>query len=133
LAWLNIGPRIFWQPAGQLNSNTVSVVPFAKYNEYHELEHAIVLDILPDRSGREWLCSNMGFYEYSADSGIVARYSAADTGCFFLPAKQFQHFYQDADGIYWIATATGLIRWDKECDKYQLFTREDGLSNNNIY
>ena len=119
LVWVNINTNIF--------------SPFTKYNHYYELAQALVLDILADRNGQEWICSNTGLYKYDAIDGITARYSSDDTGAHFLPSKDFQHLYLDGDGIYWIATVNGLIKWDKDHNKYQLFTHKDGLSNNNIY
>ncbi len=106
---------------------------FDQYNGYDELRKAIVLDVIPDRSGVKWICANSGFYQYDPMRGVVARYSPDDTGSHYLPSKDIQHFYQDTSGIYWIATANGLIRWDKTHSTHRLYSREDGLSNSNVY
>lgn len=106
---------------------------FTSYGEFAELAQALVLNISPDRQGRMWICCNKGFYRLDTVKGITERYSSSDTGTHYLPAKEFQHFYQDKDGIFWLATTKGLIRWDKEHNGVRAYTRADGLSNNNIY
>jgi ligand-binding sensor domain-containing protein len=51
--------------------------------------------------------------------GVTARYWSGGKGGFYLPADNFQHFYQDAKGIYWLATAnSGLIRWDRRKNRF---------------
>jgi two-component sensor histidine kinase/sugar lactone lactonase YvrE len=107
--------------------------PFVQYNSYDELKTATVLCILPDSTGQLWVCSNTGLYTYDTINGVTGRYSAADTGVHYLPGWEYQHFYDDGQGVFWIGTAEGLVKWNKKDHRYQLFTRADGLSNNNIY
>ncbi len=116
-----------------VNTKTLSFSPFTSYNQFTELKNTIILEILPDRNNKIWICSNTGFYVLDPVRGITERYSAADTGSHYLPAKEFQHFYQDAEGVYWLATTSGLIKWDKANGTSRLFNRQDGLSNENIY
>lgn len=119
LAWLSI-------PSLQFSN-------FTAFNQFTELAQSHVLHIAPDRLGKLWIAANKGFYLFDTAAGILERYSASDTGRFFLPAMEFQHFYQDKEGIYWLATTQGLVRWDKALATTRLFTRTDGLSSNNIY
>ncbi len=101
--------------------------------KYPELAKALVLDIIPGDGHRLWICANKGLYEFDPACGYVNRYSPADTGNCYLPSAEIQHMHIDAQGIYWIATANGLIRWDRANNTSRLYTREDGLSNSNIY
>ncbi|SFO75376.1 Two-component sensor histidine kinase, contains HisKA and HATPase domains [Chitinophaga sp. YR627] len=105
---------------------------FTKYNGYKSLAASLVIDFVDDDGGRKWICSNSGLYEYDSAKGIVARYSSADTGRYFLPVADVHHIYHDTGGIYWLAAANGLLKWDRLHHKYRLFTVADGLSNNNI-
>jgi two-component sensor histidine kinase len=119
LEWLNV------------KKNRLSA--FTQYNKYIELSRSLPLDIIPDHNGSFWICSNKGLYNYDTVKGIIARYSINDTGVNFLPAAEYQHLYQDSDGIYWLATTSGLLMWNKQNGKYRLYTRKDGMASNNIY
>ena len=115
------------------NDSTGIVSQFTQYNGFEELRQAQILYIAPDRNGQLWLCADNGFYSLDIVKGVTGRYSADDTGSHFLPASDCRHFYQDPAGTYWIATASGLIKWDKTAHSSRLYTQSDGLSNNNLY
>ncbi|MBL7690880.1 MAG: hypothetical protein JNM41_04745 [Flavipsychrobacter sp.] len=116
-----------------LDVSAGKVTPFTQYGNFPDLAKAYVLDIVPDKNGELLFCTNKGLYRYNKHSGVVARYSPLDTGRNHLPAIEVQHVHHDKDGIYWVATTSGLIRWDNSKGTTRLYTRSDGLSNNNIY
>lgn len=119
--------------------------PFRLNNGFEELSGAFILHIAPDPSGILWVCANNGFYKVDPQKGVLARYWQGGTGAFFLPAENFLHFHCDADGVFWFATANGLIRsgsailgdgsrspaWDAQSGK--LFSRANSFSNDFIY
>ncbi|AHM60532.1 integral membrane sensor hybrid histidine kinase [Flammeovirgaceae bacterium 311] len=108
--------------------------PFTRYNQFTELAQAHILYIAPDRKGALWICANTGFYTVHPEKGVTARYWSGGKGHFQLPADSYHHFYQDPQGLFWLATANaGLIRWDREQNIYRQFRRTEGLSNDNIY
>ncbi len=115
------------------NFATRRFYPFTQYNGFAGLSNALVLDIVDGDGGRKWICSNAGLYEYYPQHGILARYSSADTGSYYIPTASVQHLHRDAQGIYWLASTDGLIRWDKARGTHRVFTTEDGLSSNNLY
>ena len=80
------------------------IKPFEQYNDFHELEDALVLFIYQDRSGVIWIGSEDGLYQLDRKKGIIAGYGRNKKGQFYLPTNKFQHMYQDARGIYWLAT-----------------------------
>jgi signal transduction histidine kinase/DNA-binding response OmpR family regulator len=41
--------------------------------------------------------------------------------------------YQDEEGIYWLATVDGVIRWNKAKNEYRQLTVADGLPDNVLY
>ena len=57
--------------------------PFAGYNNFTELDHALVLDISPDRNQKLWICCNRGFYlldtlaQYGTQSNIASKVNPA--------------------------------------------------------
>lgn len=110
-----------------------NIVPISNYGSFEEVRESMVTGVINDRGGQKWILSNTGLYKYDFVNGITARYSNTDTGTHFLPAKEFHYLYQDADGVYWLATGSGLLKWEKDRNSYKLFTRKSGLSNNTIY
>lgn len=116
-----------------LNLRTRTFSAFDKMNQFPELSRTIVLDIARDENGLYRLCTNNGLYEYDQARGIVARYSTDDTGRYHLPAKEIQHSLKEQDGTYWLATTKGLVKWNKTTGQSRLFSKQDGLTNENIY
>ncbi|WP_460950436.1 hybrid sensor histidine kinase/response regulator transcription factor [Spirosoma daeguense] len=119
---------------GLVETKTGRVLPFSRYNQFPELAKSHVLYIGADRQGAIWICSTTGLYTVDPSGGITARYWSGGKGRFRLPTDSYQHFYQDAQGLFWLATANaGLIRWDRQQHSYRQFRRTEGLSNDNIY
>jgi len=107
---------------------------FDKYNNFQELAQSHIVFINNDNNGLIWICSNSGLYTLDVNEGITAHFGSNETGANYLPHDNFHHFHQDKEGIFWLASAGGgLIRWDKENNSFQQFTKVDGLSNNVIY
>ena len=128
-----------WVLGGQpglllFNAKSGELTPYTQYNQFPELAQAHILHIAPDRQGLLWICANTGLYTVDPQKGVTARYWSGGKGRSYLPAESYQHFYQDPQGIYWLATANaGLIRWDRRQGQYRQFRRSEGLSNDNIY
>ncbi len=117
-----------------VEAKTGRVLPFSQYNQFPELAQAHVLHIAADRRGIRWICAATGLYTVDPAKGVTARYWSGGKGPFKLPADSYQHFYQDPQGLFWLATAnSGLIRWDRQRNRYRQFRRTEGLSNDNIY
>ncbi|MFT5164784.1 MAG: signal transduction histidine kinase/CheY-like chemotaxis protein [Saprospiraceae bacterium] len=107
---------------------------FDEYNQFDALKDAIVLDIKEEQDGIIWLSTNAGLFTLDIEKGITERYWSGGEGQFYLPTDNVQHFFQDRDNLFWLATAgDGLIRWDKEKNESRRFTTADGLANNVIY
>ncbi|RRB07305.1 hybrid sensor histidine kinase/response regulator transcription factor [Larkinella rosea] len=110
------------------------VLPFAQYNRFKELQTAGIPFIQPDREGRIWLCASTGFYRLNFQKGILERHWSGGQGNSYLPFDNFTHFYEDSDGIFWLATnGGGLISWNSKTGKTRQFSRKAGLPNNTIY
>ncbi len=108
------------------------IKPFLKYNDYPKLEQAYILDLYQDRNGVIWVASNNGLYILDPIRGIVKGLGQQHEH--FLPAREFQHVYQDTEGIYWLATGdAGLIRWNKTSGEWTIFDKTRGFLTNNIY
>ncbi|MFK8006007.1 MAG: ATP-binding protein [Saprospiraceae bacterium] len=96
-----------------------------------------IQNMIPTKNGKVWFCSLSGLYLFDPiEEKILARYAIDEKGSNYLPSDIFYYLYEDNDGIKWIGTSDGLIRWDQNAttdSQFKLFTRNDGLSNNVIY
>ena len=117
----------------------IQTLQFHNYTIVNQLakdSFLLILDIIPDKTlpNQYWLCTDKGLFLFDEKNENVVVYSDELQGTSYLPASNFQHIYQDKEGIYWLATAgNGLIRWDKEKGNYQQFTMKNGLANDVIY
>lgn len=81
-----------------------------------------------------WLCSNKGLVLFNEkEEQFLSIYNIDQAENQFIPTDNVQHLYQDEAGIYWLATADGVIRWDKDKNGYHQLTVAEGLPNNVIY
>ncbi len=109
---------------------------FDAYNEHTSLQKAHVICFYTDREGIIWVCSNTGLYVLDLQKGITQKYAASEEGKYHLPASNFYHMHQDAQGVYWLATAdAGLIRWEPQASQKPIrqFTQDHGLPSNTLY
>jgi two-component sensor histidine kinase len=118
LIWFNLQQKRFY--------------PFTQYNQFNELATAEVEQITAGKKGCLWLCTDKGLFAYDSIKGITARYSSDGKGAAYLPSLHFHQLYEEKQNIFWLASADGLIKWNKSKNTYHSFTRVDGLSNNNI-
>ncbi|MEL7222614.1 MAG: ATP-binding protein, partial [Bacteroidota bacterium] len=95
----------------------------------HEVYH-----ITTDQEGYLWLSAQSGLYQFDrVKRKYLARFHNKADVAYFLPSSTFYFTHIDPEGIFWLGTDDGLIRWNKKGEDYQLFTTADGLSNNVIY
>lgn len=96
-----------------------------------------IQNMLPTHDNKVWFCASGGLYLFDPINEIILeRYAEDEEEEHFLPASFFYYLHEDQEGIRWIGTSDGLIRWNptaSEEERIKLFTRKDGLSNNVIY
>lgn len=78
-----------------------------------------------DKQGRIWagtegggLCLLLG------EKPAVFKHYTMDEG---LPGNTIYKILQDDNGLLWISTSRGLVRWDTNTDKKEIFTTANGL------
>lgn len=105
-------------------------------DRFPEVEHALFYFIKRDRAGRIWACSSQGVYLFH-NGGITERFWPGGQGDHHLPYENILHLHEDAEGIFWLATAGGgLIRWDRKAAagrQIQVVFRKNGLLNGVVY
>ncbi len=99
-------------------------LPYPKLNDFDLIQQSTITHFHDNPSGL-WIGSSNGLFLLHAEKGIIrSEFSKYNV----------KHFYEDDQGIFWIATAnTGLIRWNPETNDRRTFTVEDGLTNNTLY
>ena len=130
LLWAGTSYRGIW--AAHLDrSNILDSIP---YNRFIELRKSSVLHIARSANGMLWVCSESGFYKAFEQKGIVERYWEGGKGKFHFPSNRFFHFYEDKQGIFWLATADkGLVRWNPATNEISEFGEKAGFPNTTIY
>ena len=115
------------------DKTTGGIHAFDKYNQFSELIKATVYHIDELEAGKLWLYTNLGVYLLDWDTGVRERYGSTQKGRYYLPAIHFHHGHIDRQGIHWLSSQQGLVRWDRQKNEYRLFTTKDGLPDNTIY
>ncbi len=99
-----------------------------------EFESAVVLHFSPESESKVWLCSNNGLYLFDInEKKIINRYWSKGKDEQNFPANDIKYIHKDKNGIYWLASSSGLIKWNKEEGTYRLYNRKDGFTNDNFY
>jgi ligand-binding sensor domain-containing protein/two-component sensor histidine kinase len=86
---------------------------------------------LQDHSGEWWVLTTTALYRFAAppDPAQPTQRSpkAAYRTLAGVPAQQMLYFLEDRRGDLWIATAPGLVRWERATETAQLYTLANGL------
>ncbi|MVM32307.1 histidine kinase [Spirosoma sp. HMF4905] len=72
-------------------------------------------------SGDIWLHASTGLLRYNLTSRKLSHYFSNHPHNLFGPAQVIFSFYIDSDGIAWLGTGTGLIRFDYRQSTYQTY------------
>jgi len=128
--WIAIQGQIFW-----LDKKTQSIHTFTAYNNYPLVRTADIYHFSPHHANAQqwWLSTNIGLYLLDEQHGIIGSYGDQAGMDHFLPAAQFRHLYCDPNGIYWIATNAGLIRWNQAELTFKRYDLTDGFPSDNLY
>jgi signal transduction histidine kinase len=108
--------------------------PFTQYNGFNEAKGAYIVSIQQDRQGNIWFCATTGLYRLDLEKGIMERHWTGGKGNYYLPFDNFAHFYEDSQGVFWLASiGGGLIRWDKQNGAVTQYSKKTGFWNNTVY
>ncbi len=114
-----------------------------KYNQlngFDKIEKGKIIHITGDRRNNNilWLACQSGWYLLDINKGLQKRYWSKAKNDSKIFGDEIQYTYQDADGIYWLATAySGLVKVqlspNYEVTTVEQFTIAEGFSSNTIY
>lgn len=109
---------------------------YHKFNDYGlftQLSTAEAYYFFEKEKGEVLVCTNKGVFRWEQEKGITGHYSVYGKGEFHIPAINVRHIHRDQDGVYWLATAEGLLKWQPEKMRTRRITRKDGLANDQLY
>ncbi|GAB2569314.1 hypothetical protein GCM10027190_19130 [Spirosoma areae] len=97
----------------------------------HVLGRDQLVGMQPDRSGNVWVATQTnGFFRLNANGSISQRHWAPQGDS----AQQFIHtMLLDRYNQLWLATRTGLFRYNVASGQFTLFTVAQGLPGNDVY
>ncbi len=79
-----------------------------------------------------WLGTTMSsFFKYDLTSGNFKQYNL-DTNNKFSPNNTIACMMEDMEGVVWIATLGGLLRFDPSTDKVEKIDQREGLPSNQV-
>ena len=111
-----------------------SEIRFVRNTGTTALDHATIYHIAKDNDGYLWLCTDNGLFQFDpASKKVIGRAARTGKTDYTLPADVFFHFYPETDTVFWLASATGLVQWNRYTLQTKHYTRKDGLPNDNIY
>ena len=106
---------------------------FTAYGDFPDLKTAEIYGFFEYSPTELWLYSNQGIYSWEKGGEITAHYSIVGKGEFYIPAMDIRHIHRDENGVIWLASRQGLIRWEPKLAISQVYTEVEGLSNSNLY
>ena len=121
---------IFGGAAGlyRFHTDNQQLLPFEGYHGYAELADARVFGFFRASADDYWVLSSRGIYGLDIENGIVwQRHATEDTAINEAMASVRQVWKDPAEEEYWMATAVGLLYWDKNRDAYRLFGESEAL------
>jgi len=99
------------------------------YNENNKnsLPYNKVLSIFEDSQRQIWLTTQgRGFCKFNPESETFTRYGSKDG----LPNDVIYQIVEDENGLFWITTNAGLVRFNPQTKKSKVFTVANGLLGN---
>jgi len=108
-----------------LDENSESCQIFDKYNGFDELKNARVNCFL--QKGKEiWIGTSNGIFVFDFDNGVRKQFKE-------LLSKNIIGIAEDEQGLIWLGTSDGLLKWNPITDKQKLYSKKNQFSDNYIY
>ena len=81
-----------------------------------------------------WLASTKGIFVLDIKQNkITNHFSSKGKGKKYIPKDIIHHIYRDKEGIFWLSTTEGLVRWNHQTGESQIINAQTGLPNDVIY
>ena len=90
------------------------------------------LSMEEDRKGNLWFVSSAGLSKVDLAGKVRTIPVPSLLGDGEQRSPQINFFHEDSAGLLWLATETGLLRFDPQAEKYTSYTTRNGLPDNVI-
>ena len=100
---------------------------FTEMGDRHIEEYLNIFIVFVDKKNNVWVGAPETLMKLNAGSGKFTRYKKQ------VYNKQVSAIYEDNDGIFWIGTSKGIVRFDPKTELFERYTELDGLRNHFIY
>ncbi|NNF21234.1 MAG: response regulator [Saprospiraceae bacterium] len=123
-------------------TNDKGEVGYLEEDEFYEIDGLennenlfYIYQFHEDNKGRIWIVTEGGLYTLDVEENKVQdRFWRKGNGKYYLPFDNIHHLQEDDNGSFWLATSGhGLVNWNPENGDYFQFTRENGITNNNLH
>ncbi|MFK7950028.1 MAG: response regulator [Saprospiraceae bacterium] len=110
-----------------LNPKSDTITAFLSSNE--RLNTSTIRYIYENQKGL-WLVTNQGLFLMTADGKVLKELNTQNG----FSSNDLYHLHEDKNDVFWLGSAdVGLIRWNPTTNEQQIFGREQGFLNENIY
>lgn len=104
---------------------------YSQRNNYQSLANTSVIGIALDATGNCWITpQDEGLQVYDPATKKFIKHYIQSEG--FIAQRAFD-VVTDNKGDIWVGSINGLARYDIKQDRWYAFTREDGLTDDNLY
>lgn len=119
------------------DANYIKNKLLAPHIEKNYLASNLIKDLILDNNGSFWALTDKGLAEYNYKKGSFKQYDIPFKKLLGVDVqKKFLQIYQDKEGVFWIGSMHGLIRFDLIWGKYTVFQNTENsevLTSNSIY
>jgi signal transduction histidine kinase/ligand-binding sensor domain-containing protein/CheY-like chemotaxis protein len=88
------------------------------------------LSMEEDRKGNLWFVSSAGLSKVDLAGKVRTIPVPSSLGDSGQRSPHINFFHEDSEGLLWLATETGLLRFDPQTEKYTSYTTRNGLPDN---
>ena len=101
----------------------------------NNIKDKYVSTVFQDSEGIMWigLGVNGGLLKFDRETGVIKQYRNVESDKNSLSYNSIKDINEDSKGNIWVATNSGLNKYNEAKDNFIRYTESDGLSNNFVY
>ena len=109
-------------------------ITFKNYKDFPLFPKATFYQFYEKKANEIWIASTKGIFVLDIEQEkIVDHFWSQAKGKKHLPNDIIHHIFCDKDGVYWLSTTEGLVKWNSETGESSILNIQNGLPNDVIY